>query len=83
MKVFEKTDFGLMPYFLGMEIKQNEDNVFIYQKKYAQDILKKFHMKHCKVMSTLYSNEPKGIFFRKNTKLKWWIRHIIEILLAS
>jgi len=41
-----------MAYFLGVEIKQNEDNVFICQKKYAQEILKKFHMEDCKVMST-------------------------------
>ncbi|WMV55064.1 hypothetical protein MTR67_048449 [Solanum verrucosum] len=52
MKVFEMTDLGLMAYFLGVEIKQNEDNVFICQKKYAQEILKKFHMEDSKVMST-------------------------------
>ena len=29
MQVFEMTDLGLMTYFLGMEIKQGKDQVFI------------------------------------------------------
>lgn len=41
---FETTDLGLMTYFLGMEITQNEDEVFICQKKYAKEILKKIQM---------------------------------------
>jgi len=32
MQIFEMTDLGLMSYFLGIEIKQNEDDVFICQK---------------------------------------------------
>lgn len=41
-----------MTYFLGMEIKQLEGEVFICQKKYAKEILKKFHMEDCKVITT-------------------------------
>jgi hypothetical protein len=52
MKFFEMTDLGLMAYFLGMEIKQLENEVFICQKKYAKEILKKFHMEDCKAMAT-------------------------------
>ena len=44
IEVFEMTDLGLMSYFMGMEVKQNHDGVFICQKKYAREILKKFHM---------------------------------------
>lgn len=33
MQAFEMTDLGLMTYFLGIEIKQNENCVFICQKK--------------------------------------------------
>ena len=36
MQVFEMTDLGLMTYFLGMEIKQSQNEVFICQKKYAK-----------------------------------------------
>jgi len=41
-------DLRLMTYFLGMEIKQGCDEIFICQKKYAGEILKKFHMENCK-----------------------------------
>ncbi|KAL4016732.1 hypothetical protein IC575_024389 [Cucumis melo] len=49
MKMFEMTDLGLMSYFLGIEIKQGQGEVFICQKKYAKEILKKFKMDECKV----------------------------------
>ena len=52
MQAFEMTDLGLMSYFLGMEIKQGQDEVFICQKKYAKEILKKFNMEDCKEMNT-------------------------------
>ena len=51
-QVFEMIDLGLMAYFLGMEIKQAKDEVFICQRKYAKKILKKFHMKNCKATVT-------------------------------
>ena len=40
--VFEMTDLGEIAYFLGMEVKQYEHGVFIYQKKYAKEIAKRF-----------------------------------------
>lgn len=51
-EVFKMTDLGLMTYFLGMEVKQNQHEVFICQKKYTREILKKFQMDECKAMST-------------------------------
>ncbi|CAK9147315.1 unnamed protein product [Ilex paraguariensis] len=41
-----------MSYFLGMEIEQEEDKIFICQRKYAKEILKKFNMENCKSMNT-------------------------------
>nr|GMD89755.1 Retrovirus-related Pol polyprotein from transposon TNT 1-94 [Ipomoea batatas] len=49
LKVFEMTDLGLMSYFLGMEVKQDHNGILISQKKYAKEILKKFHMEGCKI----------------------------------
>ena len=43
-KEFEMTDIGLMAYYLGIEVKQMEDGIFISQEGYAEDILKKFEM---------------------------------------
>ena len=59
MEVFEMTDLGLMTFFLGMEIKQDEHEVFICQKKYAKEILKKFKLEECKEMSTLMNQKEK------------------------
>ncbi|KAL0536061.1 hypothetical protein IC582_024993 [Cucumis melo] len=44
MKMFEMTNLRLMSYFLGIEIKQGQGEVFTCQKKYAKEILKKFKM---------------------------------------
>ncbi|XP_072054428.1 uncharacterized protein [Arachis hypogaea] len=52
IKHFEMTDMGLMSYFLGIEVVQRDDGIFISQKKYANDILKKFQMEHSKPVST-------------------------------
>lgn len=57
MKSFEMSDLGLMHYFLGMEVCQ-DDGIFISQKKYAEDLLKKFNMTDCKLVATpLIANE--------------------------
>ena len=49
---FEMKDMGLMHYFLGMEVWQKDGEVFVSQGKYANEILKRFHMKKCKYMQT-------------------------------
>lgn len=59
MQAFEMTDLGLMSYFLGMEIKQGQNEVFICQKKYAKEILKKFNMEDCKEMRTPMNQKEK------------------------
>ena len=59
MKGFEMTDLRLMTFFLGMEIKQAEHDVFICQKKYAKEILKKFKLEECKAASTPMNQKEK------------------------
>ena len=39
---FEMSDIGLMHYFLGMEVWQEEGHIFLGQGKYAADILSRF-----------------------------------------
>jgi hypothetical protein len=46
--VFEMNDMGKMTFFLGMEVKQKENEIFICQQKYAKEILKKFNMEECR-----------------------------------
>ena len=35
---FEMIYLGLMKYFLGIEVKQLDDGIFINQQKYATDV---------------------------------------------
>eukprot|EP00253_Pinus_taeda_P003815 PITA_03815 len=49
---FEMKDMGLMHYFLGMEVCQKYGEVFVSQGKYANEILRRFHMEKCKPMHT-------------------------------
>jgi hypothetical protein len=49
---FEMTDLGSMKYFLGLEIDQSENGIFISQKKYAKDVLKRFRMDNCNPANT-------------------------------
>ncbi|XP_042401463.1 uncharacterized mitochondrial protein AtMg00810-like [Zingiber officinale] len=51
-KEFEMTDIGTMPYYLGIEVKQRDDDIFISQEGYAKEILKKFDMKNCNPVRT-------------------------------
>ena len=52
MGKFDMSDLGLLHYFLGLEVNQNVDGIFVSQKKYAADLLKKFGMLNCKSMPT-------------------------------
>ena len=45
-------DLGVLHYFLGLEIWQRKDGLFVSQGKYAQEILEKFHMQGCKPIDT-------------------------------
>ncbi|KAH9744421.1 Integrase catalytic domain-containing protein [Citrus sinensis] len=41
-KEFEMSMIGELKYFLGLQIKQNEEGIFINQAKYVKDLLKRF-----------------------------------------
>ena len=51
MKEFDMTDLGRMRYFLGLEVLQRADGIFICQKKYAQEVLERFNMVGCNAVS--------------------------------
>ena len=58
MRTFDMTDLGLMHYFLGIEVDQTDEGIFISQKKYTNSVLKKFWMHGCKYVATsLVPNE--------------------------
>ena len=45
-------DLGIMHYFLGMDVWQNVNEIFLGQGKCAMEILKKFIILNCKVITT-------------------------------
>jgi hypothetical protein len=49
---FEMKDLGLMHYFLGLEVWQRPDEIFLNQGKYTIEILQRFGMMDCKSMTT-------------------------------
>ena len=49
---FEMTDMGLLRYFLGIEVEQNKDGIFISQEKYVNEVLERFNMQECKAAIT-------------------------------
>jgi hypothetical protein len=49
---FEMKDLGMMHYFLGLEVWQRQDEIFLNQGKYTVEILKRFGMLDCKAMAT-------------------------------
>ena len=48
---FDMKDLGLLHYFLGLEVCQKEDYIFLNQGKYTQDILNRFGMMENKPLS--------------------------------
>ena len=49
---YEMKYLWLMHYFLGLEIWQSLEEIFLNQGKYVVEILKRLNMLECKVMAT-------------------------------
>jgi len=60
---FEMTNNELMSYFFGIKVKQQQDGIFISQKKYMKEILEKFKMSNYNLFSI-----ENLIFMEKFTK---------------
>ncbi|GJR24627.1 putative ribonuclease H-like domain-containing protein [Tanacetum coccineum] len=51
-KRFQTSSMGKLTFFLGLQVKQKDDGIFISQDKYVADILKKFDFVTVKTTST-------------------------------
>eukprot|EP00253_Pinus_taeda_P026733 PITA_26733 len=66
---FDMKDLGRMHYFLGLEVWQQEGNIFLGQGRYTTEILKKFRLEDCRPMATpviinwkkIYASEDKDV----------------------
>jgi hypothetical protein len=47
-KKFEMTDLGFLHYFLGLQVLQTNEGIFLSQSKYDCDLVRHFHMDNCK-----------------------------------
>lgn len=52
MLEFDMSDLGRLHYFLGIEVVQSADGIFISQKKYVREILDRFQMSNCNSVTT-------------------------------
>nr|GFB53817.1 ribonuclease H-like domain, reverse transcriptase, RNA-dependent DNA polymerase [Tanacetum cinerariifolium] len=51
---FEISAMGELTFFLGLQVKQLPDGIFISQDKYVKDMLKKFDMESMRIATTPY-----------------------------
>jgi hypothetical protein len=49
---FQISMVGELKFFLGIQVKQTREGIFIHQAKYTKDFMKKFNMAELKPMST-------------------------------
>ncbi|GJV74779.1 putative ribonuclease H-like domain-containing protein [Tanacetum coccineum] len=58
---FKMSAMGELTFFLGLQVKQKPDGIFISQDKYVQDMLKKFDMESVRTATTPYeASKPKS-----------------------
>ena len=56
---FEMSMVGELSYFLGLQIRQLHDGIFISQKKYANNLVKKFELENAKHLRTPMGSSQK------------------------
>ncbi|XP_070028619.1 uncharacterized mitochondrial protein AtMg00810-like [Nicotiana sylvestris] len=66
---FKMTDVGLMSYYLGIEMKQMDEGIFISQESYTIEILKKFNMLDCNPVNTPMESGTKLSKFDEGEKV--------------
>ena len=49
---FEMSMMGELKFFLGLQVKQTKEGIYIHQQKYTKELLKKFKMNDAKPMKT-------------------------------
>ncbi|XP_028127121.1 uncharacterized protein LOC114323660 [Camellia sinensis] len=63
---FEMTDIRFMAHFLGIEVAQRKDGIFISQSGYAKEILKRYGMENCNPVNIPVDS---GVELKKGTTM--------------
>ncbi|GJY92181.1 ribonuclease H-like domain-containing protein [Tanacetum coccineum] len=70
-KMFDMTDLGAVNYFLGISTVHHPTRLFLYQKKYARQLLKRAHMVNCNPSRTPIVTDsklgPDGVLYASAT----------------
>ena len=53
------SDLGHLHYFLGLQVFQTKEGIFVFQSKYACDLLRRFHMEDCKPAPSPFQSRVK------------------------
>jgi hypothetical protein len=53
---FQMYMMGELTFFLGIQVKQTKQGIFVHQAKYTKDLMKKFNMAELKPVSTPISS---------------------------
>lgn len=82
-KEFDLKDYGKVKYFLGIDIKKNENGITLSQEGYVKTILEKFGLSNCNPCKT--PSELSEIFStetgKDEVKEKWPYRELIGSLM--
>ncbi|GJX50280.1 putative ribonuclease H-like domain-containing protein [Tanacetum coccineum] len=79
-KRFQMSSMGELTLFLGLQVKQKDDGIFISQDKYVADILKKFDFVIVKTASTLIETNKA---LRKDEEAKDVDVHLYRSMIGS
>ena len=66
---YEMSMMGKLTYFLGLQVKQVKDGIFISQTKYIYELLKKFDLTDCSSAKTPMATTTKLELNTKETKV--------------
>eukprot|EP00253_Pinus_taeda_P035498 PITA_35498 len=58
-KKFEMTNLGHLHYFLGLQVLQSKEGIFLFQSRYAYDLLRHFHMEDYKLAPSPFHSGAK------------------------
>ena len=76
------SDLGHLHYFLGLQVLQNKECIFISQSKYACDLLHHFHMEYCKPIPSPFQSGVKLFSTCTSPKVDFTLyRHLVGSLL--
>ncbi|KAL8116630.1 hypothetical protein AgCh_022976 [Apium graveolens] len=59
---FDMSMMGELNYFLGLQIKQSKDDIYVHQSKYVKNLLTRFGFEHVKSKSTPMNQNNRADF---------------------